>query len=109
MNAGVAQTSDDGLTPAEQLEQINVYVCDLFRLQDEIWRELRLILEKEGITVLGANELNASDREWLERRFMDLIFPVITPLAIDPARPFPFIPNLAHALALRRFALTTIS
>ena len=109
MSHGILVLNFSHRVTAEQLEQINVYVCDLFRLQDEIRRELRLILEKEGITVLGANELNASDREWLERRFMDHIFPVITPLAIDPARPFPFIPNLAHALALRRFALTTIS
>jgi len=101
VNAGVVQHSDDGLTPAEQLEQINIYVRDLFRLQDEIWRELRLLLEKEGIMVVAAADLNASDRDWLEQRFMDHIFPVITPLAIDPAHPFPFIPNLGHALVLQ--------
>jgi polyphosphate kinase len=101
VNAGVVQNSDDGLTPAEQLEQINIYVRDLFRLQDEIWGELRLLLEKEGIVVVAAEDLNASDRDWLEQRFMDHIFPVITPLAIDPAHPFPFIPNLSHALVLQ--------
>ena len=106
VNAGVTLISDDGLTPAEQLEQINVYVRDLFRLQDEIWRELRLMLEKEGIAVLSATDLNFSDREWLEQRFMDHIFPVVTPLAIDPAHPFPFIPNLAHALALQLASVT---
>ncbi len=101
VNAGITQISDDGLTPAEQLEQINVYVRELFRLQDESWRELKLLLEKEGIVVVAAGNLNASDRDWLEQRFMDHIFPVITPLAIDPAHPFPFIPNLAHALVLQ--------
>jgi polyphosphate kinase len=101
VNAGVVQTSDDGLTPAEQLEQINLYVRDLFRLQDETWRELRALLEKEGIVVVRPDELTPADREWLDQRFMDHIFPVLTPLAIDPAHPFPFIPNLGHALVLQ--------
>jgi polyphosphate kinase len=101
VNAGVIEISDDGLTPSEQLEQINVYVRDLFRLQDEAWRELQIQLEKEGIIVVSPDALNASDREWLETRFMDHIFPVITPLAVDPAHPFPFIPNLSHALILQ--------
>ncbi|MBL8645196.1 MAG: RNA degradosome polyphosphate kinase [Rhodospirillaceae bacterium] len=101
VNAGVIEMSDDGLTPQEQLEQINVYVRDLFRLQDEVWRELQGLLEKEGILVVRPEDLNASDREWLETRFMDHIFPVITPLAVDPAHPFPFIPNLSHALILQ--------
>jgi polyphosphate kinase len=100
VNNGVTQASDDGLTPAEQLEQINAHVRDLFRMQDESWRELRLLLEKEGIVVLLPNELRPSDDDWLEQHFMDHIFPVITPLAIDPAHPFPFIPNLGHALLL---------
>lgn len=101
VNAGVMEISEDGLTPSEQLEQINVYVRDLFHLQDEVWRELRLLLEKEGIVVVSPNDLNADDRDVLEKRFMDHIFPVITPLAIDPAHPFPFIPNLSHALILQ--------
>jgi polyphosphate kinase len=101
VNNGVIEISDDGLTPSEQLEQINVYVRDLFRLQDEVWGELQKLLEKEGIVVLEPKDLNASDLEWLEMRFMDHIFPVITPLAVDPAHPFPFIPNLSHALILQ--------
>ncbi|MSO98252.1 MAG: RNA degradosome polyphosphate kinase [Rhodospirillaceae bacterium] len=101
VNAGVAETSDGGLTPAEQLEQINVYVRELFREQDAAWRELRGLLEKENIVVLSRDGLTPADREWLEQRFMDHIFPVITPLAIDPAHPFPFIPNLSHALVLQ--------
>lgn len=101
VNAGVVEISADGLTPSEQLEQINVYVRDLFRLQDEVWRELRALLEAEGIVVVEPEGLTATDREWLEQRFMDHIFPVITPLAVDPAHPFPFIPNLGHALILQ--------
>ncbi len=101
VNNGVLEISDDGLTPSEQLNEINVYVRDLFRLQDEVWRELQIQLEKESIVVLEPSDLNASDREWLEKRFMDHIFPVITPLAVDPAHPFPFIPNLSHALILQ--------
>ncbi len=101
VNNGIVEISDDGLTPSEQLDQINVYVRDLFRLQDEVWDELQILLEKEGIIVLEPKDLNASDLEWLEARFMDHMFPVITPLAVDPAHPFPFIPNLSHALMLQ--------
>ncbi|MDX2221375.1 MAG: RNA degradosome polyphosphate kinase, partial [Rhodospirillaceae bacterium] len=76
-------------------------VRDLFKLQDEIWTELRALLADEGIIVVDPDDLTAADRTWLEQRFMDHIFPVLTPLAVDPAHPFPFIPNLAHALVLQ--------
>ncbi|MDX2141921.1 MAG: RNA degradosome polyphosphate kinase [Rhodospirillaceae bacterium] len=100
INAGVTLTSDDGMTPAEQLEAINTQVRELFRRQGEAWQGLKTLLEKEGIVVLAPEDLRPSDRDWLDQRFMEHYFPVLTPLAIDPAHPFPFIPNLGHALLL---------
>jgi polyphosphate kinase len=100
INAGVILTSDDGMTPAEQLEAINTQVRELFRRQGEAWQNLKVLLEKEGVVVVAPEDLTAADRDWLDQRFMDHIFPVMTPLAIDPAHPFPFIPNLGHALLL---------
>ncbi|MCB2107303.1 MAG: polyphosphate kinase 1, partial [Rhodobacteraceae bacterium] len=106
VDAGVNQPSADGLKPQEQLDAINLHVRDLFKLQDSIWIELRALLAEEGIIVVDPEKLTADDRNWLERRFMDHIFPVLTPLAIDPAHPFPFIPNLSHALVLQLIRVT---
>ena len=100
VKAGVNVPSDDGLTPQEQLDRINAAVRDLFRMQDAIWGELESLLRKEGIVVAAPRELTPSDIAMLEQQFMEHIFPVLTPLAIDPAHPFPFIPNLGHALIL---------
>ena len=101
VNAGVTQSSADGLTPQEQLDQINERVRDLFKLQDICWEELQGLLQAEGISVVAPEDLSPTDRETLKERFLDNFFPVLTPLAIDPAHPFPFIPNLGHALVLQ--------
>ncbi len=101
VNAGVALASADGLMPHEQLESINEKVRVLFKHQDEAWRELKGLLAEEGISVVGPNDLSPEERRELEERFMEHIFPVFTPLAVDPAHPFPFIPNLGHALVLQ--------
>jgi polyphosphate kinase len=101
VNAGVTSPSADGLTPQEQLDLINEAVRHLFKEQDVTWSELKEILAKEGVHVVTPGELSAEDRQQLEDRFMDHIFPVFTPLAVDPAHPFPFIPNLGHALVLQ--------
>ena len=100
VNAGINQPSADGLTPQEQLDLINEGVRGLFKGQDETWRELQALLAHEGIHVVGPRDLSAEDRGELEERFMSHIFPIFTPLAVDPAHPFPFIPNLGHALIL---------
>ncbi|MBX7198213.1 MAG: RNA degradosome polyphosphate kinase [Rhodospirillaceae bacterium] len=100
VNADVKQPSADGLTPQEQLDRINDAVRGLFKAQDEAWRELQTLLAGEGIQVVGPKDLSAGDRAELEDRFMTHIFPIFTPLAVDPAHPFPFIPNLGHALIL---------
>ncbi len=100
VNAGISLTSADGLTPQEQLDLINESVRSLFKGQDEAWQELQALLAHEGIQVVGPKDLSSEDRNELEERFMNHIFPIFTPLAVDPAHPFPFIQNLGHALVL---------
>jgi len=101
VNAGISLPSADGLTPQEQLDQINERVRDLFKLQDACWDELQGQLSAEGISVIEPGNLSAADHQELEQRFIEHFFPVLTPLAIDPAHPFPFMPNLSHALVLQ--------
>ncbi|HET9160858.1 MAG TPA: RNA degradosome polyphosphate kinase [Caulobacteraceae bacterium] len=98
---GVRVLSQDGLTPAEQLVRVNAEAAELMSVQQEQWRGLRIALAEEDLTVIGQGDVTAADLEWLERVFSSEIFPVLTPLAIDPAHPFPFIPNLAFSLALK--------
>ncbi len=101
VDAGVNQVSQDGLTPAQQLTEINRAARLLLERQFECWATLKDELSAEGVSVVAPGALTRDDREWLEDHFMRQIFPVLTPLAIDPAHPFPFIPNLGHALVLQ--------
>lgn len=104
VKAGVTTLSQDGLTPAEQLERVSVAAADLMAQQQMRWRALKDELAEEGLRVLGAADLVGEDATWLRATFLDRIFPLLTPLAVDPAHPFPFIPNLGFAIAftLRR-------
>ncbi len=97
---GVNTTSQDGLTPAQQLAAIHIAADRLLEKQQQCWSRLRAEMRAAGIAVIDIAELTRADRRWLETRFMEHIFPVLTPLAIDPAHPFPFIPNLGFAMAL---------
>ncbi|GAB5376859.1 MAG: RNA degradosome polyphosphate kinase [Acuticoccus sp.] len=99
--AGVDSLSDDGLTPGEQLTRVNEAVTRLQREQQKQLEELRTELEKVGIAIVGASALSEDELDRLEDIFLSRIFPVLTPLAIDPAHPFPFIPNLGFSLVLR--------
>ena len=92
--------SQDGLTPSEQLTAINAAAADLMADQQRRWRELTEELASEGLMVVGGVDLTESERSALEARFLSELCPVLTPLAIDPAHPFPFIPNLAFSLVL---------
>jgi polyphosphate kinase len=99
--AGIATPSQDGLTPAQQLEAINRRAGKLMRDQQVVWSQLTQLLSDAGISVIGPVDLSDDERTWLEERFMTEIFPVLTPLAIDPAHPFPFIANLGLGVALQ--------
>ena len=98
---GVKAPSADGLSPAQQLAAINVMVNELMADQQACWQSLRAELPANGIGVLDPGEVGKADRKWLEQTFVDEIFPILTPLAIDPAHPFPFLPNRGFSLALQ--------
>ncbi len=98
---GVTASSLDGLTPAEQVDQIHVLASELMGRQQALWCSLREEMAALGICVLGEADLSKADIAWLRGDFLSHTLPVITPLAIDPAHPFPFIPNLGFALALQ--------
>jgi len=98
VHAGVKSLSYDGLNPAQQLESIHTSAEKLVMDQQECYRRLRHQLAEEGIKVLKSQDLAKRDVTWLEDHFLNQIFPSLTPLAIDPAHPFPFIPNLGLAM-----------
>ncbi|MEL6765946.1 MAG: RNA degradosome polyphosphate kinase [Pseudomonadota bacterium] len=104
VNAGVEARSIDGRTPAQQLAAIDAEAGRLQQRQQEVWLRLKEELAAEGIHMVAASDLTDADKEWLARHFMEQVFPVLSPLAIDPAHPFPFIANegIALALSLRR-------
>ena len=101
VRAGVTTASADGLTPAEQLAKVDETARALITDQQRIWGELHALLRTEGISVVTGEELAASDLGYLNSQFAEQIFPVLTPLAIDPAHPFPFIPNLGFTIAVQ--------
>lgn len=98
--AGLATRSDDGLTPSEQLTVIGEAVSSLTGEQQRLWRELHGELAAVGVVLIDGEGLTPEERDWLRGHFLGHIFPVLTPLACDPAHPFPFIPNLGFSLVL---------
>lgn len=99
--AGVNEISPEGLTPAQQMAQINDAAQTLMTEQQRCWKQLRGELREAGIAVLEGEELSPDDYTWLQGYFAAQVFPILTPLAVDPAHPFPFIPNLGFNLILR--------
>jgi polyphosphate kinase len=95
---GVEEASADGLTPAQQLAAVAAEADELTQSQQQVWSELRKALAEAGVAVIGSGAIDAESAEWLERHFREQIFPVLTPQAIDPAHPFPFIPNRGFSL-----------
>ncbi len=98
---GINSRSQDGLTATEQLEAIRARVARLMDEQQVLWRSLLDELRQERILVLEIADLTPDDLTWLLARFMSAFFPIMTPIAVDPAHPFPFIPNATLSLALQ--------
>ena len=95
---GVEERSDDGLTPVQQLAAIEKAVEELTARQEACWAGLRKELHAADFHVCDAGEVGGASLEWLEAHFRDQIFPVLTPQALDPAHPFPFVPNKGFSL-----------
>ena len=100
VEAGIRKKSIDGLTPKEQLKKINKEVKSLTKLQESyVNNELRNELRNEGVFIKRYKELNENQKNWCNNYFLSSIFPLLTPLVVDPAHPFPFISNLSLNLA----------
>ncbi|MBD9527981.1 RNA degradosome polyphosphate kinase [Paracoccus sp. PAR01] len=97
---GNATISDDGLTAAEQLALVNADARRLMGAQQAVWNGLRREMELAEITILSRTRVTRAEEEFLRRYFVEQVFPILSPLAIDPAHPFPFIPNLGFSLAV---------
>ncbi|MFI0843637.1 RNA degradosome polyphosphate kinase [Mesorhizobium sp. IMUNJ 23232] len=98
---GIALRSPDGRTPEQQLEQLLHEVGRLQEDQQESFAALKTLLQEKGIETVTADVLTKEEQVWLEDHFQQQIFPVMTPLSIDPAHPFPFIPNLGFSIVLK--------
>ncbi|MEM8950696.1 MAG: RNA degradosome polyphosphate kinase, partial [Pseudomonadota bacterium] len=98
--AGVKTLSPDGLSPAQQLRLTDGQVSRLTDDQQRCWQALRTELRDAGIAVIDAGELSSKERRWLDRHFAEHIFPLLTPIAVEPPNPFPFIPNLGLSIVL---------
>lgn len=99
-NEGNITPAADGLSPAEQLVLIHEDARNLMQSQQKTWDGLRREMEAADITIVEPDELSKSDRKYLDDTYLRQVFPVLSPLAIDPAHPFPFIPNTGYSLAL---------
>lgn len=97
---GVKALSQEGLTAQEQLTKINATASELMTKQQACWRTLLPLLRQAGVEVVSSDELTEAEVSWLENEFLTNIFPALTPIALDPAHPFPFIPNLGFVLCL---------
>jgi len=98
--SGIMVKSDDGLTPGQQLTAIAKVADELVHRQQQCWADLQKRLRVEGISIVGHKALRDDDHSWLRELFVDRLLPVMTPIAIDPAHPFPFIPNRALAIVV---------
>ncbi|GHF27721.1 polyphosphate kinase [Kordiimonas sediminis] len=96
----VSVRSDDGLSPAEQLVRINETTDKLMVHQQEIWAELIKEMRENGIILLNPKEITPEEFSWVENYFLESVLPVLTPIAVDPAHPFPFIQNQGFTMVL---------
>ncbi len=89
----VERRSADGLTPGQQLGAIVAEADRLMESQQAVWGDLRVLLDQAGLFILRRDAIDGEADEWLATHFREQIFPILTPQALDPAHPFPFIPN----------------
>lgn len=99
--AGITTPAADGRSPADQLELISKDARDLLAAQLSAWEGIRSEMDAEGIAILTPDRLSEDDLTYLRDVFLTQVFPVLSPLAIDPAHPFPFVPNTGFVLALQ--------
>lgn len=97
---GVTTLSQDGLTPSQQIECIDAFAADLVERKQKCWAGLGRELQANGISIVGPDDLNPTERTWIQQEFYNHIFPILTPIAVDPAHPFPFILNKGLTLAV---------
>jgi polyphosphate kinase len=100
VRAGITTLSQDGMTPMQQLAAINKFAAKLVAEEQSLWQTIKGELSQSGLSVLQAEELSGSERGWLEQLFLSRIFPILTPIAADPAHPFPFVPNKAMTIVV---------
>jgi polyphosphate kinase len=101
VRGNMSRLSIDGLSPAEQIEKIERLTSALMHRQQAIWKSLALALQETGISILTIKKLRTTDVTSLKNYFTEHVFPLITPLAIDPAHPFPFIASGGFTMAIR--------
>ena len=101
VRSGIGAISPDGRTPAQQLAGVRERAMALLARQQKVWLELKDALSAVGLDVANSRMLSDTEQSWLDHWFMERVFPVLTPLAIDPAHPFPFIPNMGLVMALQ--------
>src|SRR4051812_38873776 len=95
---GIEKISNEGMTPGQQLAAVGDTADQLVRDQQDVWLRLQEALIAVGFDVVEVEPLDAATESWLDKHFREQIFPLLTPQAIDPAHPFPFIPNRGFSL-----------
>ena len=101
--AGISSLSPDGRTPLQQLADVRQEVQGIMQDVRSAWHTVKRELRQNGIAVIDIDELTEAEHAWLEAKFQADIFPILTPLAMGPTHPFPFIPNRGIALAVQMF------
>ena len=105
VRVGHTRPSQDGLSPQEQVTQIEIAAGKLMVAQQKCWRRIQNDLIGEGFHLIEADTLRKPDKAWLRAHYEEHIFPILTPLAVDPAHPFPFIANRGFAMAVNLVAI----